>query len=85
MIVDLRTNKGVIYGLTRMLCGVQCQKCGWRGYRVVKVHKNLEDMVGTSHYMRITDRIKGKRADEGCPKGCGDEVVWTHCIGPVRR
>ena len=64
--------------LTSKQCGCVCQRCGWRGLRVIhfKTNRRMDPAL-------ITGIIKGIVSYPNCTK-CGRQVVFTHYPTPNR-
>ncbi len=61
-------------------CGVAClnEKCGWRGYRVIRFDLNLDQRLDVAEATRI---IKGSPS-HSCPR-CRKSAVFTHVAGQI--
>lgn len=78
--VDARRNKKAThYGIPKYLCSALCKKCGWRGWRKVKVKIDLDKNFErrSADELIVNDLVKGMASERTCPK-CGGSCVFTH-------
>lgn len=77
---DRDDRKATYYVIPSYRAGVKCDSCGWRGYRSVRIKKNLARVAGIDR-TRLSRKIRGKNHYLPCPKCHQRTVVHTHLTG----